>query len=52
MVKKSPLEIQSILSKIPSETETILVGGHAINLWAIAYQKKIPELQDYLPFSS
>lgn len=52
MVKKSPREIQSFLSKIPTELETILVGGHAINLWATAYLEKIPELQNYLPFSS
>lgn len=52
MIKKSPEEIQSILSKIPTDLETILVGGQAINLWATAYLDRIPELQNYLPFSS
>lgn len=52
MTKKSPQEIESLLSKIPADSETVLVGGHAINLWATAYQKKIPQLQEYLPFSS
>lgn len=51
-MKKTPEEIQSILKLISPSSETILVGGHAINLWATAYQDKIPELQNYLPFSS
>lgn len=52
MVKKSPQEIRSVLAKLPADSDAILIGGHAINLWATAYQDKIPELQDYLPFSS
>ncbi|MEM7761258.1 MAG: hypothetical protein AAF298_24475 [Cyanobacteria bacterium P01_A01_bin.40] len=50
--KKSPEEIQGILSRIPADSETILVGGQAINLWATAYLEQIPELQNFLPFSS
>ncbi len=52
MTKKSPEQILGILSQIPASSETILVGGHAINLWATAYQDRIPELENYLPFSS
>ena len=50
--RKSPQEIKSILKLIPNDSETVLVGGHAINLWAIAYRDDIPELENYLPFSS
>jgi hypothetical protein len=52
MVKKTPQEILTVLSKIPANSETVLVGGHAINFWATAYQDRIPELESYLPFSS
>jgi hypothetical protein len=36
----------------PSNLDLILVGGQAINIWASYYAKQIPELIDYLPFSS
>jgi hypothetical protein len=52
MVKKTPQEIIAVLTKIPASSETVLVGGHAINFWATAYQDRIPELESYLPFSS
>lgn len=51
-MKKSPEELKGILSKIPANSEAVLVGGHAINLWATHYRERIPELEKYLPFSS
>lgn len=50
--KKTPEEIKEILTQIKPQSDLILVGGHAINLWASAYQNKIPELREFLPFSS
>lgn len=52
MSKKTPEEIREILIKIKSPSDLILVGGHAINLWASAYRDKIPQLNEFLPFSS
>lgn len=52
MSKKTPEEIREILIKIKSQSDLILVGGHAINLWASAYRDKIPQLNEFLPFSS
>lgn len=52
MSKKTPEEIREILIKIESQSDLILVGGHAINLWASAYRDKIPQLNEFLPFSS
>ncbi|MBW4536428.1 MAG: hypothetical protein KME09_21060 [Pleurocapsa minor HA4230-MV1] len=52
MSKKTPEEIREILIKIKSQSDLILVGGHAINLWASAYRDKIPQLNKFLPFSS
>ncbi len=43
MPKKTPEEISKILVKINSDSDLILVGGHAINLWATAYRDKIPQ---------
>jgi hypothetical protein len=30
----------------------VLVGGQAINIWASYYVSRVPELTEYLPFSS
>jgi hypothetical protein len=43
------LLFQSIES---SNLDLILVGGQAINIWASYYANRIPELIEYLPFSS
>lgn len=51
-MKKTPDELKNILSKIDLESDLILVGGQAINIWASVYESKIPELQQFLPFSS
>jgi hypothetical protein len=34
------------------ELDLILVGGQAINIWASYYASRVPELTEYLPFSS
>lgn len=52
MEKKTPAELVSILSRIDPDSDLILVGGQAINIWASVYQDRIPELQQFLPFSS
>lgn len=51
-MKKTPKQIKDLLLKIQSQDDLILVGGHAVNLWASTYQDRIPELEQYLPFSS
>lgn len=51
-MKKTPSELKSVLSRIDPESDLILVGGQAINIWASVYQNRIPELQQFLPFSS
>jgi hypothetical protein len=50
--KKTPQDLLELLTKIQSKADLILVGGHAINLWACAYQTKNSQLEAYLPFSS
>ncbi len=52
MKKKSPEELKSLFLEIQGEADLILVGGQAVNFWAVAYQSQIPELEEYRPFSS
>ncbi len=49
--KKSPEQLKDVFTKIQQQ-ELILVGGQAVNFWAITYQKSVPELKQYIPYAS
>lgn len=49
----TPEDLISLFQAINrEELDLILVGGQAINIWASYYAIRIPELIEYLPFSS
>ncbi|PSF26709.1 hypothetical protein C7H19_25105 [Aphanothece hegewaldii CCALA 016] len=53
MTSLTPENLRSLLVQLQeSESEIILVGGQAINLWASFYQAKIPQLENFFPFAS
>lgn len=51
--KFTPEALATLLSAISqAQLDLIIVGGQSINLWAIYYNDRIPELVKYSPFSS
>lgn len=52
-VKQTPNDIKDIFYALQDlDLDIVLVGGQAINFWAINYRDRLPELEQYLPFSS
>ena len=49
--RKSPEQLKDIFTKIQQQ-ELILVGGQAVNFWAVFYQERVLELRQYIPYSS
>jgi hypothetical protein len=44
-------EVETIL-EIVQEADAIVIGGQSLNLWAMHYRGKYPELMQYAPFTS
>lgn len=49
--RKSPAEITSVLKAL-AQTEAVVIGGQAVNLWAERYQKECPPWNELRPYTS
>lgn len=53
MTKLTPEDLLDIWLKLQAvNLDVVVVGGQAINLWAVKYSDRCPELLDFLPFAS
>ncbi len=49
--RKSPREIKSVLEAL-AQTEAVVIGGQAVNLWAERYQSDSPPWNELRPYTS
>jgi hypothetical protein len=53
MEKLTPEDLRDIFLKLQAvNLDAIVVGGQAVNLWAVKYSQRCPQLLDLLPFAS
>ena len=51
--KKTFIELRNIFLKLKElDLDIVLVGGQAVNYWANYYQRRCPQLNQYIPYSS
>jgi hypothetical protein len=53
MTKLTPEDLLDIWLKLQAvNLDVVVVGGQAVNLWAVKYSERCPQLLDLLPFAS